>query len=116
VPHVGDVCEIYFHEQAPKKYAICVDQDDLLFLLISTECYNETTDILVDKGEIEWLSHDSYLATGEGHYVYENEIRHVNGQIPACLRGRICEAIEQHGEMPPIQMAPILANLRAIDE
>lgn len=115
MPDVGHVCEFFYHDEAPRKYGVCVDADDLAFLLINRKRYVKT-DIPVDSHEIEWLTQDSYLETGTIQYVYDRDIHAVNGRISTALRDEICAAIEEHGAMAPRFMNPVLTNLRELDD
>lgn len=109
---MGHVCEFFYHDEAPRKFGICVDADDLAFLLINRKRYIPATDIPVDSHEIEWLTQDSYIETGEIRYVYERDLRTIDGRIGGGLREEICQAMERHGALPPRLMNPIVANLR----
>lgn len=94
---------------------ICVDPDEGLYLLINSRRYNELTDIPVDPAEVSCLSRESYIETGDLHYILIEDVLEVYESIGWELRQRICHAVQEHGVLAPIYMGPILRNLCGIE-
>lgn len=115
MPQTGEVCAARFSDQAPRKYVICVDPEEGLYLLINSRRYNERTDISVDRTEIGVLSHESYIETGDLYCILSEDILAIYESIGWELRQRICRAIQEHGVLAPMYMRPVLCNLCGID-
>ena len=115
MPRVGDVCRVFLHDDAPSKYAICIDPDDSLYLLVNSRCYNRATDLPVARREIHRLRRDSYIETAEVSIIRPDDVLEILENIGYELRTRICLAVQEHGALPPVYMRPLLRNLCDMD-
>jgi len=99
------------------KYAICVCGKRPLFLLISTEPrtrYNQDSQVQVTPSELLFLTHNSFVNTGESVTMVEpvsGRLLKDYGPIPEGVKQRIIDAIAKSQTLSPRFITLFTTNL-----
>ena len=113
----GDILHIYvtFIRPPHYKFVVCVCPKHPLFFFINTGpgSFTPDADVFVEKAELRFLDHDSYIDTSLVVTFPQVELDQAEkkGVLTDSIKARISDTLTQHKYLAPVHAKKIMKNL-----